>query len=88
MSKLAASKVLTTVNAPYRGSVDARQLACRISDPSSADLFDALVLAFFSEVKPDLQREFIEEMHLDMAAVIQVAKLFEAKAGMSLALAS
>ncbi len=87
MKKLAASKVLTTVNASYHGSVNARQLADRISDPRSAVLVDAFVLAFFSEVRLDHQRDFIDEMNLDMAVVIQVARLFAEKAGMPLALA-
>jgi len=88
MKKPAASKVLTTVNAPYRGSVDAQQLADRISDPRSVEVADPFVFAFFSEVRPDLQRDFICEMNLDLAAVILVARLFAEKAGHAIPLAS
>lgn len=83
----AASKIMTTVNAPYGARLSARQLAERIADLKSADEFDCSVFAFLSDVSPDLQRAFITEMAVNEAAVAAVARKFSALAGYKLALA-
>ncbi|WP_026792224.1 hypothetical protein [Pleomorphomonas oryzae] len=84
----AISQVLTTVNAPYSVKVSAHELAAKLQDPSSATSFDASAFAFFSEVSPKLQTEFLEEMGVNMADVIAVATLFSAAAGYKLPLAA
>ena len=70
MSRVAI-KVLTTVTAPYGGSLSAHDLAGRIADPGSAERCDPLVFAFFSEVSPGLQQAFIDEMHVDLPRRLQ-----------------
>lgn len=82
-----AAKVLSTVNAPYGGGVDAWELAARIADPASAARFDGPSFAFFSEVSPTLQDAFIAEMRVDRAAAVMVARLFGERAGYDMALA-
>ena len=83
-----AKKVLTTVNAPYGANLSAHQLAHKIVDPKSVASFDASVFAFFSEVKPLLQKAFIHDMGVDEAKVHGVANAFAAKSGFQLALAA
>ena len=83
MSRVAI-KVLTTVTAPYGGSLSAHDLAGRIADPGSAERCDPLVFAFFSEVSPGLQQAFIDEMHVDPTAARQVVARFSELAGYSL----
>lgn len=82
------NKVLTTVNAPYGAGLSAHQLANLIIDPASADAFDASAFSFFSDVKPALQRAFVEDMGLDGYAVHHVASVFSRKCGYGLALAA
>jgi hypothetical protein len=83
-----ASKVLTTVNAPYGASVSAHQLVAKIVDLNSAENAEAQVFAFFSEVDPVLQKAFIKDMGADMAKVKLVASQYAKKAGFKLALAT
>jgi len=83
-----AKKVLTTVNAPYGANLSVHQLAARIVDPKSVATFDASVFAFFSEVKPLLQKAFIQAMGMDEKKVHHVATAFAAKSGFDLALAA
>jgi hypothetical protein len=87
MSKV-ISQVLTTVNAPYSVKVSARELATKLRDPASAASFDASAFAFFSEVSPKLQTEFLEEMGVNRAEAVAVATLFSAAAGYKLPLAA
>ncbi len=82
-----ATRVLSTVNAPYGADLSARQLAARIVDPASALANDASVFAFFSEVREDLQRQFIAAMSLDFCKVRGVAAQFSSKVGYPLPLA-
>lgn len=82
-----ASKVLTTVNAPYGVSVSAHRLVAKIVDLNSAENAEAQVFAFFSEVDPVLQKAFIKDMGADMAKVKLVASQYAKKAGFKLALA-
>ncbi|MGK6320151.1 hypothetical protein [Sphingomonas sp. DT-204] len=81
------TKVLSTVNAPYGVNLSAHQLAAKIADPESASSFDASVFAFFSEVKPALQIEFIEAMGVNESKARCVARQFAAKSGLALPLA-
>jgi len=57
-----AAKVMSTVSAPYGVVVTAVQLAEKIADIGSAETCDCSVFAFLSEVSPQLQRAFIDEM--------------------------
>jgi hypothetical protein len=84
---LVAVKVLSTVNAPYGTSLSAEQLASRIADPASADIFDASAFSFFSDVDESLQHAFLDEMHVDPAIASELAKKFSALAGYTLPLA-
>lgn len=82
------SKVLTTVNAPYSEKVTAHELAAKVQDPASAASFDVWAFAFFSEVSPRLQREFLQAMGADPTAAAAVADLFSEQAGYKLPLIS
>jgi hypothetical protein len=82
-----AVKVLSRVNASYRVQVSAEELAAKIVDPESARLSDASVFAFFSEVDPRLQLEFIEAMGVDEVKARHVAALFASRSGFELPLA-
>jgi hypothetical protein len=82
-----ATKVMTTVNAPYGANLSAQQLAAKIVDPTSVSSFDASVFAFFSEVKPLLQLAFIEEMGVDKGKAQSVARDLATKSGFDLPLA-
>lgn len=82
------SKILATVNAPYGASVTASQLAAKIADLNSATTYDPAAFAFLSEVSPDLQHRFIEEMGVNAHEVAEVASRFSVIAGYKLALAA
>lgn len=79
--------VLSTVNAPYGADLSARQLAARIVDPASVSANDASVFAFFSEVREDLQRQFVDAMGIDRDQAQKVAAQLASKAGYRLPLA-
>ncbi len=74
-----ATQVLTTVNAPYGANLSAHQLAAMIADPKSASDYSAPVFAFFSEVSPALQKQFVAGMMVDQVqggkGASQVSKL-------------
>ncbi|PTE22495.1 hypothetical protein C5F48_06985 [Cereibacter changlensis JA139] len=82
-----AAKVMSTVSAPYGVLVTATQLAERIADIKSAETCDCSVFAFLSEVSPQLQRSFIDEMGVSKDAVAKVAQQFSTLAGYRLPLA-
>lgn len=82
------SKIMATVNAPYGASITPEQLTARITDPASAATFDAATFAFFSDVSPKLQMQFIAEMGADVDKVALVARQFSVLAGYKLALGS
>ncbi|MBW7921173.1 MAG: hypothetical protein H3C51_03635 [Rubellimicrobium sp.] len=82
-----ATRIMATVNAPYRTAVTADRLAAGLVDPASVTARNAAVFAFLSEVRPQLQREFVTVMGLDMARVRQVADGFSRLAGYRLPLA-
>lgn len=81
-----ATQVLSTVNAPYGASVDAHQLAAMIVDPKSASEFVAPVFAFFSEVPPATQQQFIAGMGVDAVKASQVADELSKLSGYALPL--
>lgn len=80
-------KVMSTVSAPYGVLVTATQLAERIADIKSAETCDCSVFAFLSEVSPQLQQAFINEMGVSLDAVARVARKFSDLAGFPLPLA-
>lgn len=63
-----ASKVLGTVNAPYGASLSAHQLASCISSVDAMNAAFGPVFSFFTEVKPSLQLDFIQEMGVEDGA--------------------
>ena len=78
---------MSTVSAPYGVLVTAAQLAEKIADTKSAETYDCSVFAFLSEVSPQLQYSFIDEMGVSQDAVAKVARKFSELAGFSLPLA-
>ena len=83
-----ASQVLATVNAPYGANLSACQLAAKISDPKSVSAGDASVFSFFSEVSPELQKQFIDDFGLDFDDVNYVASQMADLSGYDLPLAA
>lgn len=79
-----ASKVMSTVNAPYGVAVTPEQLACKIADPQSVVSCDPAAFAFLSEVSPKLQQAFMTEMNVDADQVALVASQFSQLAGYKL----
>lgn len=65
---LVASKVLGTVNAPYGANLSAHQLASCISSTDAMKEAYGPVFSFFTEVKPELQMDFIKEMGIEDGA--------------------
>lgn len=82
------AQVLTTVNAPYGTDLSAHQLASMIADPKSAGDYNAPVFAFFSEVPPALQKEFIKDMGVDQEQACKVAGQLSEASGYALPLAA
>ncbi|MDR6192597.1 hypothetical protein QE372_004931 [Agrobacterium pusense] len=82
-----AIKVLSTVNAPYGTNLSAEQFASKISDFVNGENFDASAFSFYSEVKADLQHQFLDEMEIDHSAASEVTEKFSKLAGYPLALA-
>jgi len=83
-----ATQVLATVNAPYGADLSTYQLATMIADPKSAIDCVAPVFAFFSEVSPDMQKQFITAMKVDASKVANVARAFSELSGYTLPLAA
>jgi len=83
-----ASKVMSTVSAPYGVLVTAAQLADKITDIKSADAYDCSAFAFLSEVSPKLQLSFIDEIGVNKNDVALVARTFSELAGYQLPLAT
>ena len=82
-----ASKILSTVNAPYGVNVSVQQLADGISSIEQATLLMGPVFSFFSEVPPELQKAFVVEMNLPAEKVKRVAEHLQASCPFPLALA-
>ncbi|MCF1485704.1 MULTISPECIES: hypothetical protein [Rhizobium/Agrobacterium group] len=81
-----AFKVLSTVNAPYGTDLSAAQLASKIADFASVENVDASAFSFYSEVKADLQQQFLDEMGIDKEVAFEMAQTFLQLAGYPLAL--
>lgn len=86
--KTVVEKVLATVNAPYGANISAHQLALCIADFETAKVFMGPAFSFFSEVSPQNQHLFIEEMDINPKEAAAVAKLFSENAGYALPLAA
>ena len=82
------SNVLGTINAPYSADLSACQLAACISDLTAMETAVGPVFSFFTEVKPDLQRAFAEQMGLSNAAVKAVAQFIQGHCANPIALAA
>lgn len=74
------------MNAPYGTNLSAEQLASKISDFVSVENFDASAFSFYSEVKADLQHQFLDEMEIDHSTAFEVAEKFSQLAGYPLTL--
>jgi hypothetical protein len=83
-----ASKILTTVNAPFGVKASAWSLAKSIADMKSVEDCDGPTFTFFSDVNPELQKAFIAEMSVDADKVANVAAGFSKLAGYNLPLAA
>ncbi|RVT90569.1 hypothetical protein [Sphingomonas crocodyli] len=83
-----ATQVLTTVNAPYGADLSAHQLAELVADVEAAGNFNASVFAFYSEVDPVVQSQFLKAMGVDLAAAGKVAGLLSQLSGYRLPLAA
>lgn len=83
-----ATQVMTTVNAPYGANLSAHQLAAMIADPKSAADCNASVFAFFSEVSPALQKQFMKGMGVNEAKAGKVADQLAKLSGYALPLAA
>lgn len=70
-----ASKILGTVNAPYGANLSAHQLASCISSLDAMKGAIGPVFSFFTEVKPELQAHFIQEMGIEDGAKFVAAYL-------------
>jgi hypothetical protein len=70
-----ASKILGTVNAPYGANLSAHQLAACISSLETMKEAFGPVFSFFTEVKPNLQYDFIQEMGVEDGAKTVAAYL-------------
>lgn len=81
-----ATQVLATVNAPYGTNLSVHQLAAMIADPKCATDFSAPVFAFFSEVSPALQKQFVKGMGVDEAKVSEVVSQLSELSGHALPL--
>ena len=87
MTKSVAQAVITSVSAPYGGKVDASALSYLITEESSAESLNPYAFSFFSEVPLNVQREFIEEMKLQLPLAKHVAKVFQENTGAQMLLA-
>ena len=83
-----AEKILATVDAPYGTGVSAGELAVAIADTASVETCFMPAFSFFSEVKPELQQQFIAEMEVPVEAARAVARGFQTLAGYKLPLAA
>src|SRR5687767_1677080 len=75
--------VLSTVNAPHREKIDARQLADCLLDPVAAQAMPGHMSVFFGEVDPVLQLEFASQFGISKAALVAAAQAFGAYSGQS-----
>lgn len=83
-----ADLILTTVNAPYRKQLTARELADCLLDPAAARAVPGHMSAFFGEVDPSLQTGFAEAYGISRLQLAASAKAFAAYSGESYPLAA
>lgn len=83
-----ASKVLSTVNAPYGASLSACQLAACISDLDEMEKAVGPTFAFYTEVKPEDQLAFIKEMGINEKDTMTVAQHIAGKVPYPISLAA
>ena len=83
-----ASKILSTVNAPYGTSLSACQLAACISDLGEMQKAFGPTFAFYTEVKPEDQLAFIKEMDVCKKGTKTVAQHIADKVPYPIALAA
>lgn len=81
------SLVMTTVCAPYKAKPDACTLAGSLASIEMAQAMIGPVYAFFSEVKPEMQKTFLAEWGISEQDAAVVAKYISAQAGQDLPLA-
>ena len=80
--------MLSTVNVPYGMKLSAQELARSVTDVEQAQKVMGQAFSFFSEVSLQLQKEFADEMGLDIEDMIPVANFFSSKAGYKLPLSA
>jgi hypothetical protein len=73
--------VLSTVNAPHREKLSARQLADCLLDPAKAQAMPGHMSVFFGEVDTALQVEFAAEFQISTNALVDAAKAFSRYSG-------
>jgi hypothetical protein len=73
--------VLSTVNAPYRRRLSARELADCLLDESAARTVPGHMSSFFGEVAPALQADFAGEFGITKDRLAASAKAFAAYSG-------
>ena len=83
-----ASKVLSTVNAPYGASLSACQLAACISDLGEMKKAFGPTFAFYTEVNLEDQLAFIKEMGVSEKDTKTVAQHIAGKVPYPIALAA
>jgi hypothetical protein len=80
--------ILTTVNAPYRQQLQARELADCLLDPAAAKAVPGHMSCFFGEVAPDQQIAFAHHFNITTEQLVAAAKAFAAYSGESYPLAA
>ena len=85
---MTTSLVLTTVNAPHRRHIDARQLADCLLNESAARAAAGYMSSFFGDVDPELQVEFARLFGIDKSQLASAARAFAAYSGESYPLAA
>lgn len=83
----ASDLVLTTVNAPYRRKLSARELANCLLDERAAEATPGHMSSFFGDVAPALQIDFAAEFGIAKGRLTASAKAFAAYSGESYPLA-
>nr|WP_223216066.1 hypothetical protein [Agrobacterium pusense] len=69
-------------------NLSSEQLASKISDFASLENYDASEFSFYSEVKAQLQHQFLDEMKIDHGTASEIARKFSQLAAYPLALAA
>ena len=80
--------VLTTVNAPYSEQLNAKTLACCLTDAALAKSKAGHMSCFFGEVPVDSQKSFAAEFGISEQSLIAAAHEFAAYSGENYPLAA